>query len=102
MMVFNSIKVQETYLEARATGLVKRLNDDPESPWFMQIRTISNRTGLINQCIFADKLKTLLSEKRRGLLHIYTEEDQYSILKNYFSAIKLIGSSCTRVGKISV
>lgn len=56
----------------------------------MQIRSLNNKKGLVSQRIFVDKLKPLLSEKKRGLLNIYNEEKQYGILKNYFIAIKII------------
>jgi hypothetical protein len=40
--------------------------------------------------LFVSKLKPLLNERRRGLLHIYAIEEQYGILRNYFVAIKIV------------
>ena len=79
-----------TFLEERAHELVKKLNNDPESPWFMQIKMLGIGEGLISQNAFVDNLKQLLDEKKRFSLHIYYEEEQYGILKNYFSAIKFL------------
>lgn len=81
--------IEHAHLEARANEIVRRLNYDPESPWFKQIKEMDKSKGLISQRVFVDKLKPLLNEQKRGLLHIYTEEEQYGILKNYFDAIKL-------------
>jgi DGQHR domain-containing protein len=79
-----------TFVEERAHELVKKLNDDPESPWYQQIKMLGIGKGLISQSAFADNLKSLLDEEKRAPLHIYTEEEQYGILKNYFSAIKFL------------
>ncbi|MCL4474719.1 MAG: DGQHR domain-containing protein [Nitrospirae bacterium] len=79
-----------SFLEERAHELVKKLNDDPESPWYQQIKMLGTGKGLITQSAFVDNLKLLLDEGKRASLHIYTEEEQYGILKNYFSAIKFL------------
>jgi DGQHR domain-containing protein len=79
-----------SFLEERAHELVKKLNDDPESPWHQQIKMLGIGKGLISQSAFVDNLRPLLDEERRAPLHIYTEEEQYGILKNYFSAIKFL------------
>jgi hypothetical protein len=78
------------FLEERAHELVKKLNDDPESPWFMQIKMLGIGKGLISQSAFIESLKPLLDEAKRAPLHIYSEEEQYGILKNYFSAVKFL------------
>lgn len=79
-----------TFLEERAHELVKKLNDDPESPWYQQIKMLGIGKGLISQSAFVDNLQPLLDEEKRAPLHIYTEEEQYGILRNYFSAIKFL------------
>jgi len=79
-----------SFVEERAHELVKKLNDDPESPWYQQIKMLGIGKGLISQSAFADNLKLLLDEEKRAPLHIYTEEEQYGVLKNYFSAIKFL------------
>jgi DGQHR domain-containing protein len=79
-----------TFVEERAHELVKKLNDDPESPWYQQIKMLGIGKGLISQSAFANNLRALLDEEKRAPLHIYTEEEQYGILKNYFSAIKFL------------
>lgn len=78
------------FVEERAHELVKKLNNDPESPWFMQIKMLGVGKGLVSQSAFVDNLVPLLDEEKRAPLHIYTEEEQYGILKNYFSAIKFL------------
>ncbi|MFZ5995073.1 MAG: DGQHR domain-containing protein [Thermodesulfobacteriota bacterium] len=78
------------FLEERAHELVKKLNDDPESPWYQQIKMLGTGRGLITQGAFVDNLRLLLDEEKRAVLHIYTEEEQYGILKNYFSAVKFL------------
>lgn len=79
-----------TFLEERAHELVKKLNNDPESPWFMEIKMLGIGKGLISQSAFVGNLIPLLDEAKRSPLHIYTEEEQYGIIKNYFSAIKFL------------
>jgi hypothetical protein len=58
----------------------------------MQIKMLGIGEGLISQNAFVDNLKQLLDEEKRAPLHIYSEEEQYGILKNYFSAIKFLFS----------
>ena len=79
-----------SFLEERAHELVKKLNDDQESPWYQQIKMLGTGRGLITQSAFVDNLRLLLDEDKLAALHIYTEEEQYGILKNYFSAIKFL------------
>jgi len=43
------------HLEERAKKLVEKLNDDPESPWFRQIRMTGNAKGLISKEILIKK-----------------------------------------------
>ncbi len=76
-----------SHLEERARKLVQQLNDDLESPLYKQIRMPNSATGLIGNGILIKKVKPLLNE-RRGVLHIYTIDEQYGILRNYFVAAK--------------
>ena len=78
------------HLEERAKKLVEKLNDDPESPWFRQIRMTGNAKGLISKEILIKKLKPLLSERRRGILHLYSIDEQFGILRNYFATTKIV------------
>ncbi len=79
-----------SFLEERAHELVKKLNDDPESPWYLQIKMIGIGKGLVSQSAFVENLILLLDEEKRAPLHIYSEEQQYGVLKNYFNAIKFL------------
>lgn len=78
------------HLEERAEKLVEKLNDDAESPWFSQIRMTGNAKGLISKEILIKKLKPLLSERRRGILHLYSIDEQFGILRNYFATAKIV------------
>ena len=79
-----------SFVEERAHEIVKKLNADPESPWYGQIKMLGIGKGLISQSAFVNNLKLLVDEEKRAPLHIYTEEEQYKILKNYFNAIKFV------------
>lgn len=78
------------YIDERAHELVKKLNEDMESPWYAQIKMLGIGPGLISQSAFIGNLKPLLDEEKGGLLTNYSEEEQYKILKNYFNAVKAI------------
>lgn len=80
-----------TYLQQRGHELAVRLNEDPESPWFGQIDLTGSGSGLITQTRVVSALESLISD--RGALFQYSEEEQYGILRNYFTAIKLLLSS---------
>jgi DGQHR domain-containing protein len=80
-----------TYVQQRGHELATRLNDDPESPWYGQIDLTGSGDGLITQTRVVTAVEGLISE--RGALFQYTEEEQYGILKNYFTAIKTIFAS---------
>lgn len=79
-----------TYLDERSHELVKKLNSDPDSPWHDQIKMLGIGKGLVSQSAFINNLKPLLDEEKRAPLIIYSEEEQYGILKNYFSAVKFL------------
>lgn len=76
------------YVDQRAHELVKKLNEDEESPWYNQIKMLGIGHGLISQSAFIGNLKPLLDETKLGRLTNYAEEQQYKILENYFNAIK--------------
>jgi len=80
-----------TYVQQRGHELATRLNGDPESPWYRKIDLTGSGDGLITQTRVVTAVEGLISE--RGVLFQYSEEQQYGILKNYFSAIKTIFSS---------
>jgi DGQHR domain-containing protein len=77
-----------TYVQQRGHELATRLNDDPESPWYGQIDLIGSGDGLITQTRVVTAVESLISD--RGALFQYSEEEQYGILKNYFTAIKTL------------
>ncbi|TWJ13673.1 DGQHR domain-containing protein [Geobacter argillaceus] len=77
-----------TFIEERAHELIKKLNEEPESPWYTKIKMIGTGPGLITQSAFMECLKPLLEEKK-GALSMYSEEEQYGIIKNYFNSIRL-------------
>jgi DGQHR domain-containing protein len=80
-----------TYVQQRGHELATRLNEDPESPWYTRIDLTGSGDGLITQTRVVTAVENLISE--RGALFQYSEEEQYGILRNYFTAIKTIFSS---------
>lgn len=77
-----------TYVQQRGHELAVKLNEDPESPWYGQIDMTGSGDGLITQTRVVTALESLISE--RGTLFLYSEEEQYGILRNYFTAVKTI------------
>ena len=49
----------------------------------------NSTTGLIGHGVLIKKVKPLLKEQR-GVLHLYTIDEEYGILKNYFVAAKSV------------
>lgn len=80
-----------TYVQQRGHELATKLNDDPESPWYGQVDLTGSGDGLITQTRVVTALEGLISE--RGALFQYSEEEQYGILRNYFTAIKTVFAS---------
>lgn len=80
-----------TYVQQRGHELATTLNEDPESPWYGQIDLTGSGDGLITQTRVVTAVENLISE--RGALFQYSEEEQYGILRNYFTAIKTIFAS---------
>jgi DGQHR domain-containing protein len=80
-----------TYVQQRGHELATRLNEDAESPWYHQIDLTGSGDGLITQTRVVTAVENLISE--RGALFQYSEEEQYGILRNYFTAIKTIFTS---------
>lgn len=82
-------KQEDALLEERTDKIVAKLNYELDSPWYNQI--FIDNTGRVKfQDLFVSKVKPLLNERRRGILHIYTIDEQYGILRNYFVAIKTV------------
>jgi DGQHR domain-containing protein len=77
-----------TYVQQRGHELASRLNDDSESPWYRQIDLTGSGDGLITQTRVVTAVENLISE--RGALYQYSEEEQYGILRNYFTSIKTV------------
>ena len=80
------------FYTARASDIVKRLNADPESPFYQKISITRDRVkGTISQGTFVDAL--LPHIERGGILshtneYDFTLEMQYGVLFNYFSALR--------------
>ena len=72
--------------ENRGYELAVKLNDEPESPLHSGIDMLGSGPNRISQARIVNSLKPLITET--GLLRGYPIEDQFGILKNYFSAIK--------------
>lgn len=89
MARFDSLTDEESLLEERSNNLVLKLNDAPESPWHKQIFIDDVGCKKLSE-LFVGKLKPLLNERRRGILHVYNIEEQYGILRNYFVAVKIV------------
>jgi DGQHR domain-containing protein len=75
-----------TFVQQRGHELAVRLNEEPESPFFKQIDMTGSGDGLVTQTRVVTALESLISD--RGALFQYTEEEQYGILRNYFTAVK--------------
>lgn len=73
--------------ERRAIEIAKRLNDDEESALFDLIRTTGESGRGVSLNEFVSKLKEHV-DPRNGTLLDYGFEEQYSIFKIYFKAVK--------------
>ncbi len=83
---------KESFYISRASDIISRLHEDPESPFFDRVSLTRDRVrGLISQAAFVDALRPHL-EKGGILSHTneyqFTLEEQYSVLKNYFNAVR--------------
>jgi DNA sulfur modification protein DndB len=92
--LMNMIGDEEHFYISRASDIVHKLRDDPESPFYERISLITNREyNSISQSTFVDALKPLIepggviSHKNE---YEFTLETQYGVLKNYFNAIREI------------
>ncbi|KKP88320.1 hypothetical protein A2456_03335 [Candidatus Nomurabacteria bacterium RIFOXYC2_FULL_36_19] len=74
--------------------IVKNLNDDTNSPWFKKIKTLSERKGRdMAQGSMAKFIHKNLLDEGKVFYNLYVSErdkDIYSIINNYFLAIKSI------------
>lgn len=77
-----------TFLQQRGHDLAVHLNEDPESPWLDKIDMTGSGGGLITQTRVVSALVPLISE--RGALFQYSEEEQYGVLRNYFTAVRTL------------
>ncbi len=73
----------------RGIEIVKRLNDDEESPFFDLVRTTGDSGRGIALSEFVNLLKNYIDPKKGKLLN-YGFEDQYKIFKIYFRAFKSV------------
>lgn len=76
--------------DLRGHDLVKRLNDDTESPWYAQIKMIGRGPGAISQAQFMRLLLPLIrrTPSPAGVLSRLGFEEQYSYLRDYFKAVQ--------------
>lgn len=79
------------FKEKRTHSLVKQLNQDPESPWYNEIKMLGIGKGLVSQAAFARNIEVLI-DSNGGVLSPYNENLQYAILVNYFNAFKAVFS----------
>lgn len=77
------------FKKERAHSLVKQFNEDPESPWYNEIKMLGVGKGLVSQATFAQNVEKLI-EPNGGILSSYNEPIQYVILNNYFKGFKAI------------
>jgi len=75
-----------TFVQQRGHELAARLHKEPESPFYQQIDMTGGNNGFITQTRVITSLESLISD--RGALFQYSEEEQYGILRNYFTAVK--------------
>lgn len=76
-----------TFLDLRSHELVKRLNEDADSPWFESIKMQGVGSGLITQGSFIERLKPHVNPQT-GSLGYLSSEPQYQALCNFWSAVK--------------
>jgi DGQHR domain-containing protein len=76
--------------ELRGHDLVKRLNEDGDSPWFGQIKMIGRGPGAISQAQFMRLLLPLIrrTPSPAGALSRLGFEEQYAYLRDYFKAVQ--------------
>ena len=77
------------YQKMRTQSLIKKFNEDPDSPWFNDIKMLGVGKGLITQATFLQNLEKLI-DPNGGVLAPYDEETQYKILNNYFNVFKSV------------
>lgn len=77
------------FKKTRSQSLVKQFNEDPESPFYNEIKMLGVGKGLVSQATFAKNIEKLINPNG-GVLAPYTESVQYKILNNYFGAFKAI------------
>lgn len=79
------------FKEKRTHSLVKQLNQDPESPWYNEIKMLGIGKGLVSQAAFARNIEVLI-DPNGGVLSPYNENLRYGILLNFFNAFKAVFS----------
>lgn len=77
------------FKKKRAHSLVSQFNDDPDSPWYNNIKMLGVGKGLVSQSTFANNLEKLI-DPNGGVLASYNEQFQFKILLNYFNAFNSI------------
>jgi DGQHR domain-containing protein len=74
----------------RAADLGAQLRRDEDSPFFERIVvTTSPRSGQLSLTNFVRKIATHVTPDK-GILHVYTEREQYGVISNYFKGIRQV------------
>ncbi|MBU0477761.1 DGQHR domain-containing protein [bacterium] len=79
--------------EKSAYYIVKHLNEELNSAWYMKIKTLSDKTGDLAQGSMAKYIHIELLEKNKIFKKLYEKNrdtDIKNIISNYFNAIKKI------------
>jgi DGQHR domain-containing protein len=79
----------EDSIDRKIRDLIDQLNSDVDSPWYNNINMTGEGKGAISLVNFSRRLKPLIAPDN-GDLRMYTFEEQYKILFNYFTAIKAV------------
>lgn len=85
------IKGTEESLERKARDLVEQLNLREDSPWQDNINMTGEGQGAISLVNFVRKLKPII-DPDGGALRTASFEEQYKIIRNYFTAVKTVFS----------
>ena len=75
--------------ERRAIEIAKRLNEETDSPFFDKVKTVGEKASGVSLVAFKSNLLEYVDPKN-GKFSQFGFEEQYSIFKIYFKAIKAV------------
>lgn len=78
------------FVDLRSHEIVKRLNEEPDSPWYQSIKMQGVGAGLVTQGAFIERLKTHVGSN--GSIGYLDAEPQYQAICNYWRAVKEVQS----------